>query len=39
MGKNHNSKYIENFDLQNPFKKFSLTSILPHHIIIEFFIQ
>jgi hypothetical protein len=36
MGKNHNSRYIEKFGLQNPLKKFSLVSILPHHIIIEF---
>jgi hypothetical protein len=34
--KNHNSKYIENFDHQNPSKKSSLVSTLPHHITIEF---
>jgi hypothetical protein len=39
MGKNNNSKYIEKFGLQNPFKKFSLISMLSHGIIIESFIQ
>ncbi len=34
-GKNHNSKYIGKFGHQNPFKKSSLISMLPHHIIIE----
>jgi hypothetical protein len=36
MGKNHNLKYIEKLGLQNPLRKFSLVSILPRHIIIEF---
>jgi hypothetical protein len=39
MGKNHNSRYIENFDYQNPFKKSSLISMLSHCIIIESFTQ
>jgi hypothetical protein len=34
---NHNSKYIENFHHQNPFKKSSLISMLYHHITIESF--
>jgi hypothetical protein len=34
MGKTHNSKYIEKFGHQNPLKKSSLVSMLPHHIII-----
>jgi hypothetical protein len=37
--KNHNSRYIENFDRQNPFKKSSLVSMLSHHITIESFIH
>jgi hypothetical protein len=36
MGKNHNSRYIEKFGLQNPLQIFSLVPILSHHIIIEF---
>jgi hypothetical protein len=39
MGKNHNSRYIEKFGHQNPLKNISLISMLPHHIIIESFIQ
>jgi len=35
--KNHNSRYIENFDHQNSFKKSSLVLMLLHHITIEFF--
>jgi hypothetical protein len=39
MGKTHNSKYIEKIGLQNPLKKSFLLSMLPHHIIIEYFIE
>jgi hypothetical protein len=39
MGKNHNSRYIEKFGIQNPLKKSSLVSTLSQHIIIESFIQ
>jgi hypothetical protein len=37
--KNHNSKYIEKIDYQNPFKKSSLISMLAQHIIVKSFIQ
>jgi hypothetical protein len=39
MGKNHNSRYIENFGQQNPLKKSFLVSMLRQNIIIESFIQ
>jgi hypothetical protein len=39
MGKNHDSKYIENFGIQNPLKNSCLVSIFSQHIIIESFIQ
>jgi hypothetical protein len=37
MGKNHNSKYIKKFDHRNPPKNSSIISMLPQHIIIEYF--
>jgi hypothetical protein len=37
LKKNHNSRYIENFDYQNPSKTSSLISMLSHHITIECF--
>jgi len=33
MGKNHNSRFIENFDYQNPFKKSSLIYQCYHTIL------
>jgi hypothetical protein len=35
--KNHNLKYIEKFNHQNPSKKSSLISMLSHYITIESF--
>jgi hypothetical protein len=39
MGKNHNSKYIEKFGIENHLKKSSLVSMLSQNIIIESSIQ